>query len=807
MIGHALHASRRYLLPALRFRPLWMALGGSTALGLVTGWLIAYTPEAEIVDALRDYHPSVITRIHDDRELPFAEWSLERRELFGFEDIPEVMVNAVISIEDSRFFSHVGIDPWAVFRSALADLRCGYFCEGFSTITMQIPRNLDLRLGGDTWLPKNKTLERKVREAIYAIQIERHYPKEQIFAFYANQIYMGYNTYGFQAAARYYFGKTIAEVDLPEAAMLAGIIQRPADYNPHLHPKAALHRRNTVLDRMHAEGYVSDDELAEAKATPINLGEASPDRDIAAYFKEEIRKQLIQLYGTNGIYRSGLEVYTTLDRELQIAAETSLDWGLREIDKRQGWRGDQRNLRSEGLDPETFSDPRWRFALSAGDIVPAVVMQVSTAAARLRIDEEIIELAIEDAGWTRAQSMSSLLRIGDVISVLLSSVPGDVLEETGEAATTYAVSLDQEPQAQGGILVIENRTGEVKALVGGRDFDENKFNRATQAVRQTGSIFKPFVFTASLLQGLTAGHVLVDQPTTFRDPTTREPYAPRNFGNEYVGATTSAEALSKSRNVSTLKLQETVGVNNVIATAHAFGISAPLRPYLALGLGVIDVSLWEIARAYSVFPNQGVLIRPHLLRRVLARDGRELLREQPEASDVLDADVAYVVARMMVAGIERGTGAAARGIARELQLPLGGKSGTTDDYTDAWYVGFSPYHTVAVWVGHDEKVTLGNLETGSRAALPIWMRVMRSAERDARPTRFTRPGNVVLRTIDPYTGLLHGPYCQERLEVGYLEGTAPTRTCGQTEHAILGLPHYQQDYFIRDGRIEGGDRY
>ncbi|NKB90052.1 MAG: PBP1A family penicillin-binding protein [Acidobacteria bacterium] len=774
-------------------RPILLALPGiALALGAVTGGAIAYAPDDAIVDALRQYEPSLVTRIHGRDGEQYAEWLTQRREVVAYEDIAPVMVNAVVATEDAKFFSHVGIDPLAVVRSLIADIRCGYFCEGFSTITMQIPRNLDRYLGGETWLPKSKTLTRKIREGIYAIQIERHYTKEQIFAIYANQIFMGSKVYGFQSAAKFYFGKSISDVNLPEAALLAGIIQTPNSFRPDLNPERAVRKRNVVLGRMLAEGFISDEEHAVASIAPLVLADEDNADGIGDYFTEEIRKRLITEYGMDGIYRGGLRVNTTLDNRVQTAAEVALDKGIRAVDKAAGWRGATTNLLQEGADLETWVHPAWFDRIEPGNIVKAVVLEVEPERARVRFMDQVAELTPEDIEWTNRTRLHRLVEPGDLIEVKLKE-----LREDG----TWRLLLDQEPTLQGSVLVVENHTGEVTAMVGGRTFDQSEFNRATQAVRPTGSIFKPFVYSAAVQRGITPSELFVDQPETFYDAS-RQPYSPENFNNEYIGITSMAEALTKSRNVPTVMLQQKVGLTNVIDTARSFGLTADFQPYLSLGLGVMDISVWEIVRAYTVFPNQGVLVEPHLVKEVFDRNGRLLEEAERQARKVLSSDEAYVMARILVAGIQRGTGVRAKPLANELGLMLGGKSGTTDDRTNTWYVGFSPNHTVGVWLGHDDNQRIHRYATGASSALPIWIDVMRAAEDGASPAVLPMPNNIELRSVDVFTGLLYSEYCKESVELAYIAGTAPTRTCGPTERSILDLPPYQQTYFVSNGKLD-----
>ncbi|MFQ5744192.1 MAG: penicillin-binding transpeptidase domain-containing protein, partial [Acidobacteriota bacterium] len=394
------------------------------------------------------------------------------------------------------------------------------------------------------------------------------------------------------------------------------------------------------------------------------------------------------------------------------------------------------------------------------------------------------------------QRLNDLMKEGDLVSVWIRSINDD---------GGFAVDLDQEPELQGAVLVLENGTGEVKAMVGGRHFDNSEFNRAKQAKRQTGSAFKPFVYAAALRNGWTASNLLLDQPTTFQDASSRQAYQPHNYHNEYIGITSLAEGLAKSRNVVTVALQQQIGADKVIDTARMLGITANLKPYLSLSLGVIDVSLWEITRAYAVFPNQGVRVEPHLVRQVTDHEGRPLETTERQAVQVMDNDIAYVMARMLtnVVDYSNGTARRARALARELGRPLGGKTGTTDNYSDAWFIGFSPDHTIGVWVGNDTKKPIGPGEEGAKAALPIWMEVMRAATAGLPPKQFPQPAGVVLRTVDPRTGLLASDVCDTPVQLAFLDGTEPTGVCGLAEHRILALPYYQQAYFLN--RFQGGD--
>jgi penicillin-binding protein 1A len=813
-----------------------LALG----LGASVGFAMVYIPDPSVVRELERYQPSIHSIIYDDEGVPFDEWVIERRQMVAFKDIPQHLHDAVIAAEDNRFYSHPGVDPLGVFRAVYRNIVGGWGSEGASTLTMQMSRSL--------WgLGLEKSASRKLIEAFYyALQTERYFSKERIFELYMTQIFMGHNVYGFGAAADYYFGKDIKDLSLAESALLAGMPPSPNSYNPYRNPEAALRKRGIVLDRMYEEGFISAEERDEAKDEPLVLGHDRRPQELGAYFIEDIRKDLYDDYGLE-IYESGIHVYTTLDQRIQAAAEEAVDRQLRVIDKRLGWRGAPVNLMDEEIDPAEYQDPRWEWEIEVGDVVPAVVMSVEPEIAELRIGDQLSTLTPEQASWTRAgrlPRLTDILSAGDLVSVSVQAITV-VGEEGGEAegvedaetesaaeqesgnegvaapsedaamepvSLMYEVELDQEPQIEAAALVIENHTGEVKAMVGGRQFDSSEFNRASQAVRQTGSAFKPFVYAAALRQGKTPADLLLDQRRTFLDPSTRQPYEPDNYHQEYIGITTLAEALSKSRNVVTVALQQEIGAEKVIDNARDLGISADLQPYLSLALGVIDISLWEMTRAYAVFPNQGVRVEPHLIREVRDRQGRVLRRTERQAVQVMDNDVAYLMTRMLTNVIEYtnrdgtigGTGRRARPTAHRLGLALGGKTGTTDNYSDAWFIGFSPYHSIGVWVGNDTKKPIGPGEEGARAALPIWIDIVEAASEGKEPRDFPQPAGVVVRTIDPRTGLLATDVCDLTIDMAFIEGTEPTGVCTLSHHQILALPYYQQAYFLDRFKVEGG---
>jgi len=770
--------------------------------GAGMGMAMVYLPDASQVRVLEEYEPSMQVILYDDEGQPYAELeAAERRKLVPYQEIPVQLRNALLAVEDSRFFWHVGIDPIGVLGAVRDNLTRGFGARGASTITMQLARGLG-------WSSPEKTPSRKLVEAFYyALQTERYFSKERILELYMNQQFLGHNVYGFGAAAEFYFDKNLDELTLAESALLAGMLQRPNAYYPlDKNQDRAFRRRDLVLGRMLAEGFITGEEREQARNEPLDLAERDDrSEELGAYFTEEIRRILIDEHGTE-LYESGLRVYTTLNTRIQAAAERSLDAGLRAVDKLQGWRGAQRNLLDEQVDLMEYAEQRWEQSIETGDYVPAIVLDSSRERVLLRIGPYRGEITPAGAAWTAFHRVENvrlerLVGPGDLISVRVAEVRDD---------GTLGVELDQEPELEGAVLVIENFSGEIKAEVGGRRFSVSEFNRARQAVRQSGSAFKPFVYAAALFHGWTAGDLVVDMPQAFEDGS-RQPYQPHNHNDEYVGITTITEALASSRNVVAVAVQQQVGAGNVIELARQLGITANLQPYLSLALGVVDVSLLEMTRAYAVFVNGGVRVEPHRIVLVVDREGRPRFRADRQSLQVMDADVAFLMSQMLTnvieytfdRGLQGGSGRRARFLRDELGMQIAGKTGTTDNYSDAWFIGFSPYHTIGVWVGNDTKRPIGPGREGANTALPIWMDVMRAASEGLEPKDFELPAGVILRTIDARTGLLSSAACGASVVVAFMEGTAPTRACGVEEARILAMNPYQQAYFIndiRDGR-------
>ncbi len=741
--------------------------------GTMSGLLFAYADDLPQISALDDYAPSTITRVYAVGGEVIGEFATQRRIIVSYDEIPVRLRQALIAAEDAGFDRHFGLSvphiAVAATRDVLEKVRDLLTGErsrpkGASTITQQLARNLFAEAVG--FQAGDVSLERKIKEAIVAIQIEKRYTKREIFTFYANQMYLGEGAYGVEAAARTYFGKPSKDLTLDEAATIAGLFQTWRNA-PTVNEARARRRRAYVLDRMADEGYITRKESEEAKARPFVLApRAQRSNSQAPYFVEEIRKHLEDRFGAKQLYESGLIVRTSLDYAMQNAAAAALDEGLRRIDKRRGWRKPARNVIKEGHEADAFSHARWTRPIAVGDIVPAVVLAPETKEASdtvlLRVGPHRAMLPKRGYAWTRQRS-AAFLTPGDLVDVRITALDAD--------KGTVTVALEQTPIIEGALVAIDNHTGQIRAMVGGFSFERSKFNRATQARRQLGSTFKPIVYTAAIDRGYTPASTLDDSPVAFQVGPNQPPYSPQNYDHTFMGPITLRYALEQSRNVPTVRLMDQLGPQVVIDYARRLGIKSPLPPYLSLALGSAEATLLEITSAYTAFPNQGVRLRPYSTLQVIDREGNLLEENRPEPHQAIRADTAFVVTSLLRGVTLRGTAAAAA----SLDWPVAGKTGTMDEYTDAWFVGFDPDLTVGVWVGYDEKKPLGRGETGAQAALPIWMDFMKpyiERRRTDGVPEFSAPGNIVFLAVDRSTGAPAAD-ATRAISEAFISGTEP----------------------------------
>lgn len=677
--------------------------------GSLSGLMLIYTVDLPQIQELERYRPNTTTVLYDQHGAPIGSFALERRIVVGYDDIPPVLRQAVISIEDKNFESHWGVNVFRVAGAAYRDLTADRRAQGASTLTMQLARNL--------FLSPERSFRRKLQEVLLSIQIERNFTKEQIFTLYANQIYLGQGVYGFEAGAEYYFSKHARDLTLPEAALLAALPRGPSYYSPISHSERALERRNRVLNAMLEDGAITARQAAEAKAMPLGLHIEPPPNTVAPWFVEEVRKELDQRFGQDAVHQSGLRVFTTLDIGLQQTANQAVLDGLAAYERRKGWAGHLLNVIAAGSTVDAFRHPDWAMPPDPGAYIHGVVTEVLPYEVTVRVgDNQSVMLAPEDWAWTKFHLASDFLRVGDIVYMRI--------RPTQDGSTVIRASLEQDSGAQASLLAVENASGDVLAMVGGRDFYLSQYDRATQAQRQTGSSFKAYVYTAAMQAGETPQSTILDAPVTFH--TASGAYTPHDYDNRFQGNITLLQAFADSRNIPALKLAERVGIRNVIATAHRFGVTSNIPPFLPIALGAAEISLYEQVAAYSSFPNDGIRITPHFIRRVTTADDEVLWEDTPDVHVSTDPRSARKMMQMFEAVVRRGTGAAAS----QLRHPLGGKTGTTNDFTDAWFLGFSPSVTCGVWVGYDDRQSLGKKETGARAALPIWIDWMRAAIAD-----------------------------------------------------------------------------
>ena len=685
-----------------------LLLLASAVIGALSGLLIVYSTDLPQISELEHYRPSTITELYDAHGQVVGSFALQRRVLASYDEFPRVLRDAILSTEDKSFEQHWGINFWRVLGATWRDITSGSRAQGASTLTMQLSRNL--------FLSPERHFSRKIQEMMLAIQIERHFTKQQIFTMYCNQIFLGHGVYGFEAGAQYYFNKPAKELTLEEAALLAGLPKGPSLYSPITNPERSLKRRNIVINNMLEDGKITAEVANRTKAAPIVLNIQPAESSIAPYFVEEVRRYLEKKYGADEVHEGGLRVYTSLDVQLQKAANQAALDGLAAYERRHGWQGNLKNVVSSGGILEKYQHPDWGQPPAPGSYIHALVLDATPQIAKLKFGSYIAEISAAEIAWTHHKSPREILAPGDIAYLKTLSLNSE--------EHTARVTLEQDSGAQAALLAIDNATGEIKAMVGGRDFQESKFNRATQAVRQVGSSFKPFVYTAAVDQGAEPDDMILDAPTTFNSGGV--PYSPHNFDYKFLGNITLRYALAESRNVPAVKLAQKVGMSNVVDYARRFGITSPIPAFLPVALGAADLSLYEQTSAYSVFPNDGVRIEPHYIVKVMDYEGHVLEQTFPDAKDVVSAHTARTMVSLLQGVVQYGTAASAA----KLKHPLAGKTGTTNDYTDAWFVGFSPGISCGVWIGFDEKKTLGPKETGGQAALPIWIDFMRAAIAD-----------------------------------------------------------------------------
>ncbi len=746
-----------------------MIVGAGASFGLFT----YMSKELPKIATLKDYEPPIISTVYSDDNQRIAEFFDERRIIVPSQDIPEKLKQAFIAAEDARFYKHQGIDLISIVRAFFKNLEAGTIVQGGSTITQQVTKSF--------FLTPERSYDRKIKEAILAYRIDKTLTKEEILYLYLNQIYLGHGAYGVAAAAENYFNKSVSELNLAECAMLAGLPQAPSRYSPFRYPDRARDRQTYVLNRMVADGFVTNLEASDASSTKMDI---KPRRnwylEEVPLYTEHVRRYVQKKYGRDALYRGGLKIYTGVDVQMQKAAHEEVLKGLRDLDRRQGYRGPLEHLAEEEIEDffagDVVKNNKESFSgLKPGKKIQGVVISVDDkigqVVVRLRGGKGRIEM--EDMRWARKpdpevayyedrlKKPSDALSVGDVIEV---AVKGEADEEG-----VWPLSLEQTPEVQSAMLAIEAETGLVKVMIGGRNFRESQFNRAIQSRRQPGSAFKPIIYAAALDKGYTAASEIIDSPIVFEDQTNDFTWKPKNYGKKFYGPTLLREAMAHSRNVVTIKILQEIGIDYAIDYARKLGINSRLNKDLSIALGSSGVSLLEIVNAYSVFANQGNLIEPSFVTKIVDRNGNILEEMNPGRKRVIDKSTAYIMTSLLEEVVKSGTG---RRI-KALERPAAGKTGTTNNLYDAWFVGYTPELITGTWVGYDDKRSLGKGETGSRAASPIWLGFMQRALKGRSVRVFPVPEGVVFAKIDAETGLLPIPESKKTYFECFKEGTAP----------------------------------
>jgi penicillin-binding protein 1A len=702
-------------------------LGLSSLFGIMCGLMLVYTIDLPQMDDLVRYRPNTTTELLDVHGREIGSFALERRVVLPYTEFPPVLRAALISIEDKTFERNWGVNLVRAVGAAWRDLHSRSRAQGSSTLTMQLARNL--------FLSNEKTYGRKIQEILLAMQIERVFTKDQIFGMYSNQIYLGHGTYGFEAASNFYFSKHARDLTLPEAALLAALPKGAEYYSPIKYPQRALRRRNLVLAEMRQDGKITREQEEAAAATPLGLHIEPPPNSAAPYFVEEVRRQLEKEYGAEEVHGAGLKVYTTLDLDLQLAANKAVLDGTAAYERRHGWKGHLENILAQGKDMATYQHPDWTQRPLPGCYLHGLVTAVAPAKITVKLGSWQAVLTPADWVWTQKTRATDLASVGDIVYVRIEETSGPADEFVKRA------TLQQDTGVQASMMAVDNASGEVVAMVGGRDFAMSQFNRATQSEREVGSSFKPYVYTAAVEAGAKPSDIIVDGPVSFYTP--NGPYTPHNYEGDYKGAMTLLNAFAESRNIPALKLADKVGIRKVIETAHRFGVTSNIPAYLPVAIGAADLSLYEQVQSYSVFPNDGIRIEPHYIRKVTQADGLPLDESPPVVAEVISVETARTMMQFLQAVTRMGTAAAAA----QLKHPLGGKTGTTNDYTDAWFIGFSPSVTCGTWMGYDNRQSLGDKETGAKAALPMWMDFMRAAIA-GKPDEVFPEGNAPKKQLD-----------------------------------------------------------
>jgi len=687
-------------------------------LGSLVGAYLAFAQGIPAISELKKYRYIEGTKVYADDNTLIGEFKIDKGIYITYNKFPKHLINAVIAVEDSRFWSHKGLDYIGIARALITDIIHASVKQGGSTITQQLAKIM--------FLSPEKTITRKVKEAHLAIKIEKELTKEEIFELYMNKVYFGHGAYGIEMASRLYFGKSVTQLNIPESALLTGLIKAPNAFSPYNNLVKAKERQEIVLMRMEEEGYITESQREAYKKQPIILSSLRVDAEANNYFLEYIRQQLEQKYGEEMVYKKGLRVYTTLDRQSQIAAQKALQEGLRDVDKRKGWRGPIGH--KETISEDKVSRKKSSVLAKVGDISTGTVITVNANEAIINTRGISGKLTLKDALWASNILDVKTGKIRTINNLKLTDIlkKGDVIHVKVKTLDKHNVtfSLEQEPEVEGAFLAIEPETGYIRALIGGFSFSRSDYNRAVSAKRQPGSAFKPLVYAVALQNGFTPESIIYDEPVTYRWGS--EQWSPENYDRKYYGPTTLREALAHSRNIVTVKLVDYIGIDTVKSFALKAGIESNMPRDLSIALGSMSVSPLELTSAYSAFANGGIKIKPIAIKYITDAKGIIIEENMPQGDELVSPEIASQITSILQDVIEYGTGMRAN-----IGRTAAGKTGTTNDYKDAWFIGYTPNLIAGVWVGYDDmKRSLGQAEVGGRAAAPIWANFMKNTLSD-----------------------------------------------------------------------------
>jgi penicillin-binding protein 1A len=786
---------KKLLFFSAAFLLLCMLLGVSSLVGLYF-WAARDLPNFK---KITDYNPPLATTVLARDGQVLGYFYKERRFLVEAQNLPPLVIRAFLAAEDSNFFYHEGIDLRAIIRALIRNIQARSIVQGGSTITQQIIKSL--------LLTPERTFERKLKEAILAYRLERFLTKDEILTIYLNQIFFGAGAYGIEAAARTYFNKQAHELTLAEAALLAGLPRAPSANNPFRNPAGARIRQNYVLERLLALGWISPEEHRLALEQPLSfITQNDPSWQQGAWYLEQVRRELVNLFGEDKVNTGGLKVQTAIDLHHQNAAEQALRQELIALGKRQGWQGPLERIAPQETEAFLQSQNIDLAAALSGQWIRVLVKNVRENSADVRFGPFHGVMDVRTMAWARSpnperapedvppvRDARRVLQPGDVAwaSIIQDKKMADLLlqaslEPLPESIVnkTWSLALEQEPLVEGALVSIDPRTGDVLALVGGYSFQRSQFIRATQAKRQPGSTFKPIVFSAALDNGYTAASVLIDTPIVYTDYSTQGTWKPENFEGRFHGPTLLRTAMTKSRNLVTIRLAQSIGISRVIERAKALGLNEDFPPFLSVSLGAVPVSLIDLCEAFSAFARDGSTVTPRTIISVHNAWGELLLENETRSTPAISAQNAYIITNLLQEAVRDGTGARAMALGR----PVAGKTGTTDNHHDAWFIGYSPYLLTGVYVGFDQLAPLGRLETGARAALPAWLAYRQEVEHLYPVQDFTPPARLIMARVDSQSGLLAGPdWAGETYLLPFMAGTQPLQLARTKKDASPNL--------------------